>query len=104
MCTDAVAGFKVGHVDEISQKLLAVGFGFLPKLPQYPLRELQVLHFARLVHRCPPTSAYELCAGYACMKIAVKWILHVRTAILRRRWLHESRPIRLQDSLHYLTE
>ncbi|ESW82873.1 hypothetical protein X770_27235 [Mesorhizobium sp. LSJC269B00] len=38
------------------------------------------------------------------MKIAVKWILQVRTAILRRRWLHESRAIRLQDSLNYVTE
>jgi hypothetical protein len=54
---DAIAGFEISHIDQVSQKLLAISFRFLAKLPQYSLRELQVFHFARLVHGCPQMYA-----------------------------------------------
>ncbi|WP_292533667.1 hypothetical protein, partial [Mesorhizobium sp.] len=66
--SDAVAGFKVSHVDEIGQKLFAVGLSLLAKLAQDALRKLQVFHFARLVHRCPQCLRGSL-ADYTCTKV-----------------------------------
>jgi hypothetical protein len=66
---DAVAGLKVSHVDEIGQKFFAVGFGLLAKFSQYSLCKLQVFHFARLVHRCPPSVCAVSLDHYACTNI-----------------------------------
>ena len=68
MGADAVAGFEVGHVDEIGQKLFAIGLSLLAKLPQDPLRKLQVFHFAWLVHRCPNVCMVSV-AHYTCTKV-----------------------------------
>lgn len=66
---DAVAGLEISHVDEIGQEFFAVGFGLLAKFSQYPLRKLQVFHFARLVHGCPPNVCAVSLDHYACMKV-----------------------------------
>jgi len=66
---DAVTGFEISHVDQVGQKLLAIGLCLLAKFSQDPLRELQVFHFARLVHGVPPNVGAVSLAHYTCTRI-----------------------------------